>query len=191
MLIARACDDFVASLLAQRGFSENTARAYATDLHNFTLYAHQARVEDCADISLELLRDWLWHLSEEGLAKASLARRAAAVRSFTKWMRSTAITDTDIGARLKAPKADSSLPRVVSSSALEDIFELLSLRASEGEPVALRDLAIIEVLYASGMRVSELVGLETANLNLDRQTCLLYTSPSPRDTERSRMPSSA
>jgi integrase/recombinase XerC len=173
VLISRACDDFVASLVSQRGFSSNTARAYATDLQNFALYAQQSQVEDSSDLTLELLRDWLWNLSEQGMAKSSLARRAAAVRSFTKWMRSSGLSETDVGSRLKAPKPDSSLPRVVNTTALDHIFGILEARASTGEPVPIRDLAIVELLYASGMRVSELVGLTLESIDLDRFTALV------------------
>lgn len=173
MLISRACDDFIASLVAQRGFSTNTARAYAADLQNFMRYAQQNHVDDCEDLTLELLRDWLWSLSEQGMAKSSLARRAAAVRSFTKWMRSSGLSETDVGSRLKAPKPDSTLPRVVNAVALDHIFDLLEARASTGDPVPIRDLAIVELLYASGMRVSELVGLRLDSIDFERFTALV------------------
>jgi len=173
MLISRACNDFIASLVSQRGFSAHTARAYTADLHNFTLYAQQCQVEQCTEVTLELLRDWLWQLSEQGMAKSSLARRAAALRSFTKWMRAAGITETDLGSRLRAPQPDSSLPRVVNPSALDFIFASLEQRANTGEPVPLRDHAIVELLYASGMRVSELVGLTLDDIDFDRLTALV------------------
>jgi integrase/recombinase XerC len=85
-------------------------------------------------------------------------------------MRRQGISENDAGARLKSPKADQSLPRVISMPQLDEIFEHLVDNASEGDPLALRDLAIIELLYASGLRVSELVGLSIGDVDLDRLT---------------------
>lgn len=173
MQISRAVDDFVASLVSQRGLSEHTARAYANDLGQLAVFAQSSTVENAENLTLELLRDWLWELSVTGRSQASIARKAAAARAFTKWMRAQNITQTDVGSRLKAPKSDSSLPRVLTSNALESIFHELQLMSADGEPTALRDLAVIELLYASGMRVSELVGLDRDDIDFDRRTALV------------------
>lgn len=173
MLIEKAVDDFVGSLATERGFSLNTIKAYSSDLSALTLHLAGNGTEDTAQLDLEQLRDWLWKSSEEGLAKASISRRAASARAFTAWMRRMGITQTDPGSRLKSPKADKTLPRVVTATALDDIFTTLSTRADTNDPVAIRDLAIVELLYASGMRVSELVGLNQADLDLDRHTALV------------------
>ena len=173
MLIARAVDGFVSSLAAERGFSPNTAKAYSSDLHALTLHLAGDSIEDTGAITLEHLRDWLWASTEAGLAKSSISRRAASARAFTSWMRRMGIIDADPGSRLKSPKAEKSLPRVVTASSLDEIFDLLTTRAETDDVGAIRDLAVIELLYASGMRVSELVGLDVGDVDLDRLTALV------------------
>lgn len=173
MLTARAVDDFVSSLATERGFSPNTIKAYSSDLATLVNFLASRGIEETGELELESLRDWLWKSTEEGLAKASITRRAASARAFTSWMRRMGITSTDAGSRLKSPKAEKSLPRVVTSASLEEIFDALSHRAATDDPGAIRDLAIIELLYASGMRVSELIGLDINDLDLDRLTALV------------------
>ncbi len=173
MQIARAVDDFVASLASERGFSPHTIKAYRSDLAALTLFLLSAKCEDTSQIDLDNLRDWLWTSTESGLAKTSISRRAASARAFTSWLRRMGITPTDAGTRLKSPKGEKALPRVVTSGALDDIFTSLSTRAATGEPGPIRDLAIIELLYASGIRVSELVGLNRSDVDLDRLTLMV------------------
>ena len=170
MQLESALDGFMAYLSAERGYSEHTIKAYSSDLRDLANYAERRAVKNLDGIRLEFLRDWLYESAQTGLTKTTLARRSASVRSFTAWMRRQGLTQADAGARLKSPKADQSLPRVISLPQLEDIFENLTDTAAEGEPVALRDLAIIELLYASGLRVSELVGLSLGDVDLDRLT---------------------
>ncbi|MEN9751526.1 MAG: hypothetical protein RLZZ600_573 [Actinomycetota bacterium] len=173
MQIARAVDDFVSSLAAERGFSPNTVKAYSSDLAALTLHLASRSIEETSDITLEQLRDWLWVSTEAGLAKSSISRRAASARAFTSWMKRMGIAQIDAGTRLKSPKSEKSLPRVVTASSLNDIFDSLATRAATDEPLAIRDLAIVELLYASGIRVSELVGLNLGDIDLDRLTALV------------------
>lgn len=170
MELESALDGFIAYLGAERGYSEHTIKAYSSDLRDLASYAERRAIKGVEGINLEFLRDWLYQSAQAGLTKTTLARRSASVRSFTAWMRRQGISETDAGARLKSPKADQSLPRVISMPQLEDIFEHLVQNATGGDPLALRDLAIIELLYASGLRVSELVGLATGDIDLDRLT---------------------
>ena len=170
MQLESALDGFIAYLGAERGYSEHTIKAYSSDLRDVAGYAERRGIKSLDGITLEFLRDWLYESAQSGLTKTTLARRSASVRSFTAWMRRQGLTEGDAGARLKSPKADQSLPRVISMPQLEEIFEVLVERAREGEPIALRDLAIIELLYASGLRVSELVGLNLGDVDMDRLT---------------------
>ena len=170
MQLESALDGFIAYLGAERGYSEHTIKAYSSDLRDLANYAERRNVKSLDGITLEFLREWLYESAQSGLSKTTLARRSASVRSFTAWMRRQGISENDAGARLKSPKAEHSLPRVISMPQLDEIFEGLVERASEGEPLALRDLAIIELLYASGLRVSELVGLSMGDVDLDRLT---------------------
>jgi integrase/recombinase XerC len=83
------------------------------------------------------------------------------------------ISESDSGVRLKSPKAEKSLPRVITAASLDDVFEALTARAATDEPGPIRDLAVIELLYASGIRVSELVGLDQGDVDLDRLTAMV------------------
>jgi len=163
-------DEFARYLSAERGFSAHTVRAYRSDLSNLTDFALSTGAETVADLDLELLRGWLWKGSQQGLAKSTLARRSAAVRSLTSWLERTTETATDAGVRLRAPKSDHHLPRVLTREQVDALLAGLAARASTGDAVALRDLAIIELLYASALRVSEIVGLDLGDVDLGRLT---------------------
>ncbi|MEP6481077.1 MAG: tyrosine recombinase XerC [Rhodoglobus sp.] len=161
---------FTGYLSAERGFSEHTVRSYRSDLLQLVGFARSRGATGLDDIDLELLRDWLWRASQDGLAKTTLARRTAAARSFTSWLARTHATAADAATRLKAPKTEHHLPRVLTSDSITAIFGTLGARADTGDPIALRDLAIIELLYASALRVSELTGLDLGDIDLGRLT---------------------
>jgi integrase/recombinase XerC len=157
-------------LASDRGFSEHTLRAYQGDLVDLARFAELTGAEEVGAIDLELLRDWLWRGSGSGLAASTLGRHAAAVRGFTKWLVATGVLAADPGARLKAPRPDQHLPRVLTRSQMDGIFDGLAALADTGDPVAIRDLAIVELLYASAIRVSELAGLRIGDLDRARLT---------------------
>jgi integrase/recombinase XerC len=158
---------FARHLGGERGFSENTVRAYRSDLLQLAEFA-AARPLD-----LELLRDWLWASSEQGLAKTTIARRSAAARAFGAWLARTGQVATDPAARLKSPKPDQHLPRVLSRGQMDGIFASLETLAATGDAMAIRNLAIVELLYGSALRVSEVVGLDLGAVDLERQTVLV------------------
>jgi integrase/recombinase XerC len=157
-------------LASDRGFSEHTLRAYQSDLVDLARFAELTGAEEVGAIDLELLRDWLWRGSGSGLAVSTLGRHAAAARGFTKWLVATGALAADPGARLKAPRPDQHLPRVLTRSQMDGIFDGLGALAATGDPVAIRDLAIVELLYASAIRVSELAGLKVGDLDRARLT---------------------
>jgi integrase/recombinase XerC len=166
-----ACQDaFVGYLAHERSLSANTVKAYGSDVSELNDFAATHGVEHADDLTLAVLRDWLWHSAESGLSQTTLARRAASARAFTAWMRRTGVTPGDAGVRLKSPKPDRSLPRVVTEAGMTQMLDALTQRASSGEPGDLRDHAIVELLYASGMRVSELVSLDIDAVDLARNT---------------------
>ncbi len=168
--IDRAVVEFAEHLAAERGFSENTVRSYRSDLAQLAEFARAQGVDESAHLDLELLRAWLWRSSQDGLAKSTLARRAAAARSLSSWLARTAAVPTNPAVRLRSPKADRHLPRVLTREQMAGIFARLAERADTGDPIALRDRAIVELLYASALRVSELTGLTLGNLDLARLT---------------------
>ncbi len=163
-------DGYARHLELDRGFSVHTIRGYRTDLVDLAGFAESTGVDDTAGLDLELLRGWLWRGSTAGLAKSTLARRSAAARGFTKWLTSTGTADADSGLRLKAPRPDRHLPRVLTRRQVDGLLDDLGVRATTGEPNAVRDLAVIELLYASALRVSELVGARLSDLDRERMT---------------------
>ncbi|WP_136709382.1 tyrosine recombinase XerC [Agromyces sp. H66] len=163
-------DEYLAHVRTERGYSDHTVAAYRADLVELVDFADGRGVGEPARLDLALLRDWLWTATERGLARASIARRAASARGFTAWMLRRGVIAADPGVRLKAPRAQRTLPRVVTERALADALAALADRAAGGDPVAVRDAAIAELLYASALRVSELVGLDLADLDRRRRT---------------------
>ncbi|NYJ30264.1 tyrosine recombinase XerC [Galbitalea soli] len=177
MLLERAVDEFAAYLAAERGFSAHTVRAYRADLADLIRFAVTREVAETGGLDLELLRDWLWDGSSRGLAKSTLARRSAAVRSLTGWLARTGSEPRDAATRLRAPKSDQHLPRVLTREQIDGLLAGLARRATAtaDDPgpqhaLAVRDVAIVELLYASALRVSELVGLGEGDIDLDRLT---------------------
>ena len=166
----RLLDAYLAHVRTERGYSAHTVAAYRGDLVDLIGFANERDIDDAAGIDLALLRDWLWAATERGLARTSIARRAASARGFTSWLHRRELIVADPGLRLKAPRAQRTLPRVVSERALADALAGLADRASGGDPVAVRDAAIAELLYASALRVSELVGLDLADVDRRRRT---------------------
>ncbi|WP_449624855.1 tyrosine recombinase [Rhodoglobus sp.] len=166
----RLVDTFAAYLAADRGFSVHTVRSYRSDLTNLVEFATERAATEPDDLDLELLRDWLWHASQAGLSKSTLARRAAAARGFSAWLEKTHQASTDAAARLKAPKAERHLPRVLNRDQMSDMLQSVAARASSADPVALRDQAMVELLYASALRVSELTGLSLSDVDYSRLT---------------------
>jgi integrase/recombinase XerC len=170
VLLQRAVTDFAVYLTAERGFSAHTVRSYSSDLADLERFAETRGVATTEGVDLELLRDWLWDGSKSGLAKSTLARRSAAARSWSSWLARTGASTADAATRLRAPKADHHLPRVLTRSQIDGMLAGLADLAAGGDPIATRDLAIVELLYASALRVSEIVGLNLADIDLGRLT---------------------
>ncbi len=142
-------------------------RAYLSDLADL---AEAADDIDLAEVDIEVLRDWIWRASERGDARATLARRTASVRGFFSWAMDRAMIDVDPALRLASPKRGRTLPRVATADTLATVLDGLRAEASAGDPVLLRDHAVLEVLYATGIRVSELCGLDLADVDDERRT---------------------
>jgi integrase/recombinase XerC len=166
--VERAIAGFGDYLDAGRGYSANTVKAYLTDVNDLALYLKKHAVDDVEDLNLEHLRDWLWQGTQQGLTKTTIARKSAAVRSFTAWALKNNISNSDPGLRLRSPKASRTLPKVVSRESLAMVFDALTVKATPDNPQGVRDLVVVELLYASGARVSELVGLDLESIDYSR-----------------------
>lgn len=170
MASARALEAWCTHLAGQRGRSAHTVRAYRGDVADLLAFAASRGVEDPAEVSLTLLRGWLAEQTSRGLSRSSLARRAAAVRGFTRWTHDRGLAPTDAGSRLASPRLPRTLPTVLSASDTERLLAEAARAADDDDPVAVRDHALLELLYATGIRVSELVAIDIDDFEVSRRT---------------------
>ncbi|MFM9274758.1 tyrosine recombinase XerC [Pseudarthrobacter sp. NKDBFgelt] len=165
-----ALDAFARYLSAERAVSPHTLRGYLGDVRSLLSHAASEGAVRLQDLELGTLRRWLGAQSQEGAARSTLARRSASVRVFTAWAMAEERIAADPALRLKAPKREQSLPGVLQAGQLTRLLAILEEAAAEGAPLALRDRAIVELLYATGVRVGELAGLDVDDLDPDRRT---------------------
>ena len=163
-------------LRSERGLSEHSVRAYRGDVTTLLDHAHRMGVDTPSALDLRTLRSWLAGQASRGRAKTTLARRAAAARTFTAWATREGLLERDPGALLATPRsAGPSSPASESvRSASSSTAAASSRRSTPGKvrperAVRLRDLAVLEVLYASGIRVGELCGLDLVDVDQGRQ----------------------
>lgn len=144
------------------GRSPNTVKGYAADLATLKGYA-----DTFDEFTLDTLRTWLADALAAGKARSTLARRTAAARAFSTWAYHQGYLSSDPAARLKAPKTQRSLPDVMQSGRAAQLVEADT--ADDAHPAEyLRDRAMLELLYATGMRVGELAGLNVGDVDLSR-----------------------
>ncbi len=161
---------FCEHLGAERGRSVHTVRAYAADLGSLFRYAAATGAQAPVELDLPLVREWLAAQAARGLSRATLARQVAATRSFTAWAQRRGLTPTDLGDRLGAPRARRALPGVLTAPQASALLAVSELAADDGSPVTARDRAVLELLYATGIRVSELTGLDLPDVDASRRT---------------------
>ncbi len=158
-------------LIDERNLSENSIRAYLADLDSLLLHINALGIAEFKDLTINHLRSWLANLQVRGAARSSITRRIASVKAFTYWAAKNNWIAEDIGGDLIAPKAQRALPKTINEKEAKDALSSLeSLAADLDTPMALRDLAMVELLYASGIRVSELTGLDIKDLDFGRNT---------------------
>lgn len=155
---------FIRSLSA-RGNSPHTQKAYGTDIAEFLGFLDDSK----SDLDLNSLRQWLWVLTDAGATKSTIARKSSSVRAFTAWLLERGVIDVDPGLRLRSPKLERSLPKVASEDSVSKVLERLKNLATTDKPDALRDWCAFELLYATGMRVSELAALDIDDFDFSRQ----------------------
>src|SRR5579871_889255 len=168
-----ALAEFCRHLAAERALSRHAVRAYQGDIQSLLEYAcRDGGIEDPGQIDLVTLRGWLAAQHQAGAARATLARRGAAARAFTAYAHRQGWLAVDPGPQLGTPKARRALPQVLRRDEIVAVLEdcedraLRELAAGQREAAALamRDAAVLELLYASAIRVSELCGLDTDGL---------------------------
>jgi len=154
-----------------RNLSDNSIRGYVTDLESFLKHMEKLGIVEFNQLEIEHIRSWLANLQSTGIARATLTRRIVSIRAFTNWAAANGWLTSDLGANLAIPKPHKVLPEVLNLDEAAAVIKSLEVRVTE-EPTALnfRDLAILEVLYGSGIRVSELCGLDIGDIDNSRNT---------------------
>jgi integrase/recombinase XerC len=163
-------DEFGEYLALERGRSVHTRRAYLGDLRSlFDFLAERAPGTPLSGLSLAMLRSWLAAQSGAGAARTTLARRTSAVKTFTAWASRRGVLPADPATRLQVPKARRTLPAVLRQDQALAVMAAANSGAQQGDALALRDLLIVELLYATGIRVSELCGLDIDDVDASRR----------------------
>ena len=176
--VTEATADFERHVAAERGLSPHTVRGYVGDVRSLLEHADRCGAAGPGELSAPILRSWLAVQHAAGASRATLARRGAAARSFTAFAHRRGWLASDPGTALGTPKVRRALPHVlrqaeiagVLASSDADIEQPPPERTPAEAAVALRDAAILELLYATGIRVSELCGLDHGALDLGRRT---------------------
>jgi len=158
-------------LEAERNLSVHTIRAYLGDLDSFFDHLERLDLTDFATLELAHIRSWLANQQVKGGARTTLSRRATSIRLFTKWATKKGYLSKDVGATLATPKGARTLPDVLTIADAALAMDAMATRVGEEDgPISKRDAAMLEILYASGARVSELCGLDLEDVDYARQT---------------------
>jgi len=163
-------DHFLHHLTVERGLSENTLIAYDHDLTRFFGYLRQRGIEELSKVDKLTLRTFLVVLRHQGLSARTVARNQVALRSFFRFLALEGVMSVNPSEDLESPGVVKTLPSLLTSREVEQLLEQPELKS----PLGLRDRAMLEMLYATGMRVSELVGFPTNQMNLETGYVVIY-----------------
>jgi integrase/recombinase XerC len=172
--MAAVLADFERHLAVERDLSVHTVRAYLADITSLAAHAARLGRTEPAELDLRTLRSWLANQQVTGRSRTTVARRATAARVFTAWLARTDRVTADHGATLGSPKARRTLPPVLRTDEAADLVALMGAAAGDDGPLALRDVAIIELLYATGIRVGELVALDIDDVDRERNVVRVF-----------------
>ena len=166
---AQVLADYERHLVAERDLTPHTVRAYLGDISSMLTHATALGHTDLRTLDLRALRSWLANQQTRGRARTTMARRATAVRVFTAWLSRTGRIGEDPGSSLGSPKAHRPLPAALNQEEVRLLLDAAAERAAADGARGLRDLAILELLYATGIRVGELCGLDVDDLDDERR----------------------
>jgi integrase/recombinase XerC len=171
--LGQALAGFVSHVGDERGRSPHTVRAYSGDVTDLLGYCADHGVIDPGGITLAHLRGWLAMQSRHGRARSTLARRAAAARAFTAWCHRRGLAPVDVGDRLASPQIPRTLPVVLDMAEADVLMTHAATAADDGAAIGVRDRSIVEMLYATGIRVAELCAASIADVDLERRTIIV------------------
>ncbi len=172
--MASALAAYERHLASERNLARHTVRAYLGDVAGMLEHAAALGHHDLRSLDLRALRSWLANQQTLGKARTTMARRATAVRVFTAWAQRTGRADVDPGAALGTPKAHKPLPPALNAGEARALLEAAAVRADDGSAVGARDVAILELLYATGIRVGELCGLDVDDVDRGRRVVRVF-----------------
>jgi integrase/recombinase XerC len=166
--MVRVLADYERHLVSERDLAPHTVRAYLSDVAGLLDHAGRLGATEVTELDLRTLRSWLARQQVTGRSRTTLARRATAVRVFTAWLARTGRIPVDVGASLRSPKPHQALPPVLRQDEARELIDAATRMADDGSPTGLRDVAMLELLYATGVRVGELVGLDVDDVDRSR-----------------------
>jgi integrase/recombinase XerC len=154
-----------------RNLADNSIRGYVSDLESFLAHIAKLGITEFSELKISHIRSWLANQQIKGGARTTLSRRAVSIRLFTKWATKKGFLLKDVGATLATPKGARTLPNVLNIADAATAMDSMATRVAEEDgPISKRDCAMLEILYASGARVSELCGLDLEDIDYQRQT---------------------
>lgn len=164
--------DFLKFLDTEKGYADNTIAAYRNDLTQFLRYLEQQEKQSAwADVDRDTIISYVLNLKEREYTSSTVARKVAAIKSFFHYLVAEKLIADDPTATLDSPKVKKRLPKAISR---EDIEQLLAAPAKGASAKSQRDRALLELLYASGMRVTELVSLDVSDVNLASESVRVH-----------------
>ena len=172
--MAAVLADYERHLTSERDLAAHTVRAYLGDIAGMLQHAAMLGHTEVATLDLRTLRSWLAKQQTLGRARTTMSRRATAVRVFTGWARRTGRCDHDPGALLGSPKAHRTLPPALRVDEARALLEAAAVHADDGSALGRRDVAILELLYATGIRVGELCGLDVDDVDAERRVVRVF-----------------
>jgi len=160
-------EDFTSYLLIEKNFSKHTSKAYHSDVMSFLLWLDET---SCLDVNFAKVRDYLHFIQKFDYKKTTIARKIASIRTFYKYLYRERLVDTNPALNLNTPKRPKSLPKFLTVDEIEQILNNVKIDT----PAGFRNRAILELLWATGMRVSELSGLNFGDLNLENNEITVF-----------------
>ncbi len=160
-------EEFKSYIVVEKNFSQHTAKAYYSDILSYLIWLDN---ENCEGVNFSKVRDYLHFMQKFNYKKTTVARKIASIRTFYKYLHREKKIENNPAENLISPKRPKSLPKFLTTDEVEQILSNINIDT----PAGYRNRAILELLWASGMRVSELSGLNFGNLNLDNNEITVF-----------------
>ncbi len=171
--VTRVVTDFADHLVSERDRSPHTIRAYRSDVTSALAWCAREGSSGASEVTLAQLRAWLGELAASGAARSTLSRRSATLRTFFAWAHRTGRVEVDPALRLASPKRTRSLPDVLTKEGATEVLDIAAVAADDEDPIHLRNRAVLELLYATGIRVGELTGLDVDDVDRTRRVLVV------------------